>query len=239
MQKVTKDKIILAFDTATAMLTVAVGDGHRVLAEKNLLAPRAHMSLLLPNIKEVLDRARISLEQVDCLVVGTGPGSYTGLRIGVATAQGLANATGKPLLGISTLDSLAYPLRSYPHRLLPVIDAKRKEVYASLYEGSNNSKPCRILDYQVLSPLQLCQRIKREGDKVLFTGDALIPYYSIFQRELREMMLVADEKYWYPRARSLIAQAQENIISEAYFRVLPIYIRLSDAEEVLKRKEQS
>lgn len=229
--------LILAFDTATDYLSVAIGNSDIIVANRHVYAPRAHLSLLLPTIDELLEEAAISLKEVDALAVGIGPGSFTGSRIGVATAQGLAHGAGKPLVGISSLDVLAEPLLSETALVCPIIDAKRREVYFAFYREGK-----RLSDYEVNFPEELALILDKQTDNIIIgIGDGLNEYQSLLTKKLGKRFITAAEDKWYPRAEDLIRSAERRMEESNlpdYYRVLPIYIRLSDAEEALKRRKR-
>jgi tRNA threonylcarbamoyladenosine biosynthesis protein TsaB len=124
---------ILAFDTSTFAASAAVVDGGTVLAESSVLQRAGHSERLLPLVDEVLARAGLPLGAIDRLAVGLGPGSFTGVRLGLATAKGLQLATGIPLVGVSSLDALAASAWGVEGPLVAALDARRDEVYAALF----------------------------------------------------------------------------------------------------------
>ncbi len=133
--------LLLAFDTATDAVTVAVHDGDRVLAETTAVGGRRHGELLAPSIAAVLTEAGTGLDAVTAVAAGTGPGPYTGLRVGVVTARALGAALGVPVHGVCTLDAIAYSVVSVPgspprEPFIVATDAKRKEVYWAEYSGA-------------------------------------------------------------------------------------------------------
>ncbi|GHE39943.1 tRNA (adenosine(37)-N6)-threonylcarbamoyltransferase complex dimerization subunit type 1 TsaB [Streptosporangium violaceochromogenes] len=134
--------LVLAFDTATPAVTAAVHDGEGVLAESTTIDARRHGELLVPTIREVLKEAGVSLGDVTTVVAGTGPGPYTGLRVGLMTAQALATALGVPAYGVCTLDALAYG-SGMAEPFLVATDARRREVFWGHYEdpGTRLSGP--------------------------------------------------------------------------------------------------
>jgi tRNA threonylcarbamoyladenosine biosynthesis protein TsaB len=228
--------MILAFDTATDWLTVAVGEADRIVAELNEEAPKSHLSRLLPAIRALLDTAGVGLPQISQIAVGIGPGSFTGARIGVAVAQGLAHALNVPLVGVSTLDIIAAGVeRPADRTVYPVIDAKRRELFAAGYDHRGG----RLSDYSVLTAEALADQLKAAGRPVALAGDALVNYRAAFEG-LGDLAIFAPPEQWAPKARVLIRLAEEKIIKGQvgpYFKVLPIYIRLSDAEEAVKREK--
>ncbi|TMR90307.1 tRNA (adenosine(37)-N6)-threonylcarbamoyltransferase complex dimerization subunit type 1 TsaB [Nonomuraea basaltis] len=124
--------LVLAFDTATPAVTAALHDGERVLAESTTIDARRHGELLVPTIELVLGEARAALRDVTAIVAGSGPGPYTGLRVGLMTAQGLATTLGVPAYGICTLDAVAYG-SGLAEPFLVATDARRKEVFWARY----------------------------------------------------------------------------------------------------------
>ncbi|MEP7003528.1 MAG: tRNA (adenosine(37)-N6)-threonylcarbamoyltransferase complex dimerization subunit type 1 TsaB, partial [Chloroflexota bacterium] len=128
---------ILALDTSTEWASVAVYDGTAVLAEETWHAQRRHAEELFPTIERILSHTRAPISSIDKVAVATGPGSFTGLRVGIAAAQGLARGSGAALVGISTLDVLAYPHASSKLRTCPLLPAGRGEFYAALYQERN------------------------------------------------------------------------------------------------------
>lgn len=128
--------LLLAFDTATPAITAALHDGERVLAESTTVDARRHGELLVPTIQRVVKQAGVSLHDITTLVVGNGPGPYTGLRVGLVTARGLAATLGIPAHGLCTLDALAYG-SGLDSEFLVATDARRKEVFWARYAGAN------------------------------------------------------------------------------------------------------
>ncbi|WP_188190962.1 tRNA (adenosine(37)-N6)-threonylcarbamoyltransferase complex dimerization subunit type 1 TsaB [Nonomuraea sp. SYSU D8015] len=124
--------LVLAFDTATPAVTAALHDGERVLAESTTIDARRHGELLVPTIERVLGETRATLRDVTAIVAGSGPGPYTGLRVGLMTAQGLATTLGVPAYGICTLDAVAYG-SGLAEPFLVATDARRKEVFWARY----------------------------------------------------------------------------------------------------------
>lgn len=129
--------LVLAFDTATPAVTAAVHDGERVLAERTTVDARRHGELLVPTIEAVLDAAGVALRDVTAIVSGSGPGPYTGLRVGLVTAQALSAATGAPAYGVCTLDVIAHAV-TVSGPFLVATDARRKEVFWASYTATGD-----------------------------------------------------------------------------------------------------
>ena len=133
---------ILAADTGTAINTVAITDDHQVLGEVTIRCGRAHSERLLETVEWLLAETALSLKDLDALAITRGPGSFTGLRIGIATWKGLALGAGLPLVGVSTLDALARVGSLYQYKVCPMIDARMGEVYGAIYQFDNGQRTC-------------------------------------------------------------------------------------------------
>ena len=158
---------LLALDTSTEWASVAIFDGTAVLAEETWHAQRRHAEDLFPTIERLLALSRQQINGVDKVAVATGPGSFTGLRVAIAAAQGLARGNGAALVGVSTLDVLAYPHASSKLRTCPLLPAGRGEFYAALYQ-ERNRKWARRSPFIVGPLVDLCRQI---GTHTLFVGE--------------------------------------------------------------------
>ncbi len=230
--------MMLAFDCATDRLTIALGTGDKIVAEINEDAPRAHLSRLLPGIHGLLRRAGLTRADIDQIAVGTGPGSFTGLRIAVATAQGLAHGLNRPLVGVSTLDAIAAGPAPADEgvEIYPVIDAKRQEIFTAGYDRHGR----RLTDYRALYPHALAAELAAGGKPVLVAGDGLNKYSAVLAGGPGSAVMIAEASLWPPRASVLIRLAEEKIDKGEvgiYVNVTPVYVRASDAEEAVKRQE--
>ncbi len=208
--------LLLAFDTATDAVTVAVHDGARVLAETTTVSARRHGELLAPSIAGVLAEAGSGLDAVTDVAVGTGPGPYTGLRVGVMTARALGAALGVPVHGVCTLDAIAYAVvsgdGSCPPRepFLVATDARRKEVYWAEYSAAGT----RLSGPGVSRPAQL-----PEGRRAAGQGAWLYP--ESFSGLLEPH---------HPTAAALASLAVRNLADGTPLTAAqPLYLRLPDA----------
>jgi len=160
---------LLAIDTSTDYISVAITDGEKTAARIHRKAPRSHSSLLMPTIDSCLKKARMKISKIDGFAVSIGPGSFTGLRIGVATVKGLAFVLKKPIVAVHTLDAIAENCRKKKGVICPVLDARKEKVYAAVFE-SDGSK-IRKISADLLVPLKdLIDRLKIY-DNVFFLGD--------------------------------------------------------------------
>ena len=223
--------IILALETATMCGSVALVDGNRCLAEFSLQTGETHSRRLLAGIDHVLQESGIGWPEIDAVAVSLGPGSFTGLRIGLATAKGLAMAGGVKLIGVGTLDGLAAQLHAAGKILIcPVLDARKKEVYCCFYRCDNLGIPRRLGDYQVISPETLCARI---DEPVLLLGDGAELYDGLFREKLADLLKNVPAHVYFPRAAAIGLLALDKWRGKGFLdpaEAIPIYIRPSEAE---------
>ncbi len=175
--------LLLALDTATRVCSVALGDEHKLWAEYSLHIEKTHSQRLMPLLVNMLKDAGVDKKAIDGLVVTTGPGSFTGIRIGMATALGLSLGLKVPALGVMTLDALAWAGVHFQGLLCPVLDARKDQAYFALYRGGSavpkSLEPARAADLAVL-----CQTLARYQEPVLFLGDGMQRYRFALQEAL-------------------------------------------------------
>ncbi|MHB8707322.1 MAG: tRNA (adenosine(37)-N6)-threonylcarbamoyltransferase complex dimerization subunit type 1 TsaB [Desulfuromonadales bacterium] len=220
---------LLTIQTATPAGSVALTQGNRLLGELFLDVRRPHGEWLLGAIDQLLGTAGMTVADLDGFGVTLGPGSFTGLRVGLATVKGLALATGKPVAGVSTLRTLAMQA---PHAALPVcalLDARKKEVYAGCYvweEGlPHPAGPERVLPPEVL--------LGELTGEILFVGDGATVYRTLIARQLGPRAHFLPAAYDPPRAAHAALLAAEIFAAgeaRPAAQVNPVYIRPSEAE---------
>jgi tRNA threonylcarbamoyladenosine biosynthesis protein TsaB len=164
----------LAIDTSTATMSLALGDSQTVLGEINIPSQKGHSTLLLPAIDHLLTVTRIRPRDLDGIVVGQGPGSYTGVRIAAAAAKAMAWTLGIPLVGVSSLDGLAGHFRYFRGRVVCLFDARRHRCYTALYEADGMGMVRRVSRDQVCSMEALCRRLNESDQPTLFAGDGAL-----------------------------------------------------------------
>lgn len=232
-------RILLALDTATERTTAGVarlGDERLELYGSAVVdAPRAAMSRLLPMVESLLAANSLTASDVDGIVVGLGPGSFTGVRIGVATAKGLAQGLSCPLWGVGTLDAVAWSFAHDDVTLAVVGDAMRGEVYPALFRCGDGVAR-RLTPDRVAKPVDVAAEWAARGQQVVLAGNGLRKYAGVFADTLGDLALFAEEDRWLPHASGLFAAWAAELAGDAHGSgdaadLLPIYTRLSDAEE--------
>ncbi|MEI8000391.1 MAG: tRNA (adenosine(37)-N6)-threonylcarbamoyltransferase complex dimerization subunit type 1 TsaB [Actinomycetes bacterium] len=218
---------VLAFDTATDVVTVAVGRHGDLIAGRTVASGRAHAEHLVPTIRAVLDEASTALEMVDAVAVGVGPGRFTGLRVGVTTAKALALGLGVPAVGLGTLDVIAQPWRDDERDVVVVVDARRKEVYWARYHPGPAGLVCTVAP-TVAPPAAVVAALG--SDAVLLVGDGLDRYRVEFAA------LAGGEcmppHYAAPSPLALCELADAAVRSGSVVGpdgLVPVYLRESDA----------
>jgi len=214
---------ILAIDTSTKNLSLAVAKSEKVLKYRNVKLQRPLSSSIMPSIKRILDEMGMTLKQLDGFAVGLGPGSFTGLRVGLSTIKGLAFATGKPAIGIASLDVLAMTIQEDNVQICTLCDAKRNLVYACLYEKKGS-----VLKQKSAYVLKSIQEVlKLIQGRVIFIGDGV----QLFQNEIRKakglIPTLTDRKWIFPQARWLIPLAYQRIEKNKWDDVdhlIPLYL---------------
>jgi tRNA threonylcarbamoyladenosine biosynthesis protein TsaB len=223
----------LAIDTSTSFASVAIAVDELIVAESLLNTNRTLSARLVPEIERLLATAGLSFNDIDIFASSIGPGSFTGVRGGIAAIQGLAVATGKPCAGYSSLAMLAmnFSLSTVP--ICPLLDARKSEVYAALYDCSSVIPSPYIID-DVLSPAALLERIAAAtSGPVIFVGDGALRYHDFIAEQLGDKAVFAPYPLNSPHA------ANGTLLALHAFRLgslldpsqlLPLYLRASDAE---------
>ena len=168
---------ILGVDTSTPIGSIALIENDNLVAEHTLDIVQAHSSRLMPAIDSVLKWGNITVNDLDGCAVGIGPGSFTGIRIGVATVKSICYALDKPIVGVSTLEAIAYNLRWSNSIICPLLDARRREIYGAIFEG--NTKWQRLSEDLCLPIDAFLERIKTDISSdwpINFVGDGLVSY---------------------------------------------------------------
>ena len=224
---------ILALDTSTSLASIAVAVDGKTAAEATFNTDRTLSARLIPEIERLLVIAGVTVADIDLFAAALGPGSVTGVRGGVATIQGLALADGKACVGFSSLTLLALNFPRASHPVCPLLDARKSEVYAALFDCST-SIPTPLITDCVLPPAafldQLCETTAKP---VIFCGDGAVRYRDLIAERLGEQAVFAPFPYNAARASNaalLALHAFENQLVLEPSRLIPTYLRASDAE---------
>jgi len=222
--------MILAIESATAQVGCAIGGPEGVIASVQSARDRRHAESLVPQIDFARSQSGVELSDLDAIAVDVGPGLYTGLRVGVTTAMTMAHALGVPVVAVSSLDVVAFPLRFADRPIEVVIDARRGEVFHARYQPGPDL-PERISEPAVLDPADLARQIRERGREVLIVGDGALRYRS----DLDDLTLAraADPGLAFPSAASLAmlararAEAGDHVPPD---EIRPLYLRRPDAQ---------
>jgi tRNA threonylcarbamoyladenosine biosynthesis protein TsaB len=222
--------IILGIETATQQVGCAIGGQEGVLASFDVARGPRHVETLVPAIEFMFEQADMQLSEVKCIAVDIGPGLFTGLRVGIATAKSMAMAMGVPMIGLSSLDLLAYPVRHSDRVIVPVVDGKRNEVFWARYRQVAGGLQ-RVSDYQVSRPDDVVAELSAEKQECLLVGDGVRRHSDVF--ESSEDMEIEKFSGLHPSASALVELAQPKALREEFVQPseLPVlYLRKSDAE---------
>ena len=222
---------ILGVDTSTSCGSLGIVDDDAVVAEYALFRDETHSTRLVPAIQALLKEARLGLDEIDGLAVSLGPGSFTGLRVGLSAVKGLALAAERPVVGVPTLDALAFNLPFTSYAICPIVDARKGEVYTALYKDAEGGQVEQLTPYQVLSPLVLLETIPLQ--KTIFLGNGVEVYGELIEERLGAKALFAPPHLRFLRGSTVaemglqrFKRGEQDDISS----LVPIYVRPSDAE---------
>lgn len=223
--------ILLGIETATQQVGAAIGGVEGVLASFHSAKGRRHAETLAPAMDFVAKAAAIDFCQISVVAVDIGPGLFTGLRVGIATAKAIASALRVPMIGLSSLDLLAHQVR-YSHRLIvPVIDARRGEVFSAAYRHVPGGVQ-RLTEPIVGTAEQLANDLRARRDEALLVGDGALRYADILCGDEGIVELGTVGTQW-PRADDLVELAQPRALREEFvqpWELEPLYLRKADAE---------
>ena len=212
----------VSFETSTKIFSIALSRDEKVLRYRNLKAALALEDFILPALDKMLDSAGIKFSQLDGFAIALGPGSFTSLRVGLSTVKALCMATGRPVVGIPTLDIIASGVNGAVCDEICVInDARRDKVYACFYDP----KGLRKSDYLLTSFEDV---LEKAHGKTLFVGDAV----GLYRNRISKFLL-ADEKWWYPQSKVMAALAYERFREKLYddaASLLPLYLYPQDCQ---------
>jgi tRNA threonylcarbamoyladenosine biosynthesis protein TsaB len=222
--------LLLAIDTATPRVSLALGRGGEVIGDVSLDGGRRHAEQLAPAVEYLCRELDVSLHQLAAIAVGLGPGLFTGLRVGVTTARVMAQSLRIPMIGVPSLDLIAYPLKHTSRIVVPVVDARRREVFYACYRPVPGGVQ-RITSYEVRSPDALAGELAALGEDVLLAGDGALRYRDVLAH--LDRVELAGPGSSAPSAAALVELATARYEREEFdppAGVHPLYLRRSDAE---------
>ena len=237
---------VLALDSSGLVASVAIVDAdeknEEVIAEYTVNYKKTHSQTLLPMLDEVSKMTELNLESIDAIAVAAGPGSFTGLRIGSATAKGLGLALKKPLIEVPTLHGLAYNLCGTDGIVCPIMDARRGQVYTGIFEFRGNELIV-LEDQMAVSIEELVEKLKGYDRKVVFLGDGV----PVFRELLTETIMKDRQIVFAPANMNRQRAASVGTLGIRYYREgkatsarehEPDYLRVSQAERERKEREE-
>ena len=219
--------LILAFESSARAASVALVEDGRLISQYSQCSGLTHSRTLLPMAEDMLKNAELSLDKVDLFAVAHGPGSFTGIRIGVSTVKGLAWAADKPCVGVSTLEAMAWHGLAAGGLVCPVMDARRSQVYNALFQVENG-KPVRLCEDRPIALSQLAEELRDLNAPAFLIGDGA----ELAEKYLREQAIpctVAPENLRWQSAWGVAMAAMDKTPGNAD-ALLPVYLRLSQAE---------
>ncbi len=230
--------IILSLDTSATVASAALCDGERLLAEYTLNNGNTHSETLLPMVESLLTHFGISTDDIDIFASSTGPGSFTGVRIGVATLKGLAFGKNKPCVSVSTLEAIAENLCVYKGLICPVMNARRSQVYTALFR-SDGEKLTRLTPDSAISIAELDELLAKYAEPVAFCGDG----YGITVSALKKTEVYpVPERLRHQSAYSVAQVALRNYLAGNYTddaKLTVTYLRPSQAERERMERERT
>lgn len=237
---------ILAIDSSGLVATVAIVEDQNLIAEYTIHHKKTHSQTLMPMLEEVKNMVGLDLKSVDAIAVASGPGSFTGLRIGAATAKGLAMGLGKPIVEVPTLEGMAYQMYGSQALVCPIMDARRNQVYTGLYQfvqDENGYRMETVKEGCACDIMECIQEANSFEQPVMFLGDGV----PVFEALIREHATV--DVYFAPAHRSLQSAAAVGALAIEYAKAgrfteakdhAPEYFRMSQAErERMERAERA
>jgi len=217
----------IAIDTSTEYLSLGISEDKKILFAETILLERRHSTDLLPILEKTLKKLRLSIRDIDGFIVGLGPGSFTGLRVGLSMVKAMALSLKKPIVGVPTLDCLAgaVPEKKFP--IAPLVDAKRNQVYAALYEKTNGLLKKKVKE-KVIPPESFLRTLK---GKTLFIGGGATLYRDAIKRILGKKATFTQSSYDVPDPATLISIGVDRFKEKQFenpYTLVPLYIYPKD-----------
>ena len=230
---------ILGLDSSGIVASVAIVEDDVLIAEYTVNYKKTHSQTLLPMLDEIVKMTELDLKTIDAIAVAKGPGSFTGLRIGSATAKGLGLALKKPLIAIPTVEGLAYNLYDISGLICPIMDARRKQVYTGIYRFTDHQ--LKVVEDQMAVPMEtVIEKLNQYGEAVTFLGDGVPVFHELIAEKMTVPYSFAPAHVNKQRAAAVAT------LGEIYYRQgktetamehVPDYLRVSQAERERAERE--
>lgn len=230
---------ILALDSSSAVAGVALIENDKLIGEYTVNHKLTHSQTLLPMVDELLKQTETKLQDIDVYAVSAGPGSFTGLRIGISTIKGFAMAWEKPVIGVSTLESMAYNHLHSDYYICPLMDARNQQVYNAVYRRSRGKMRCEIPP-RAESIQTVMEEVKAYQKKVLFIGDGVIPNFEYITQIMGFNAIYGELNNNMQRAASVALLAYQKALKKEWLpasELNPVYLRKSQAERSKEEHE--
>lgn len=229
---------ILAVDTSDNTATACVAEDNKLLAESIVNYKKTHSQTLMPMIDKCLNDSGTDISKIDVFAVANGPGSFTGLRIGVSAVKGMAHALDKPIVEVSTLEGMAYNLYMCEDIVCPIMDARRSQVYNAVYSW-DGGKLNILTPPRALSIEECVEDVKKYGRKVVFLGGGVDVHGEYIAEQMGENAIFAPFSSNAQRASALAVAAMARIgEKKTCYEVVPFYLRKPQAERELEEKQK-
>ena len=229
---------LLALDSAGLVASVALVEEENLLAEYTMNFKKTHSETLLPMIDAMVQLTGVKLSEIDAIAVSAGPGSFTGLRIGSATAKGLGYALHKPLISVPTLEGMAYHFVESQKLICPMMDARRKQVYTGIYRFIDGEFVI-VEDGLACAVTELADMVNELGEEIIFLGDGVPVYQDLLEELIQVPHSYAPLHLNRQRAAAVGARAFDLYRAgklETAAEHAPVYFRKSQAERELEAK---
>ena len=228
---------ILAVDTSATSASVCVAQEDKIIGEFSINTALTHSQTLIPMIEQLAEKTGVTLDNIDAIAVNAGPGSFTGVRIGVAAVKGIAFSRNIPCVSVSTLESMAYNMLDNDCIICSVMDARCSQVYNSLFRVKDG-KVTRLIEDRALSLTDLKLDLQKYNEKIILVGDGAEITFNYFENSLQNVFL-ASVNNRVQKASSIACVAFEKINNGETLNaseLMPVYLRLPQAQRELNKK---
>ena len=214
---------VLAIDTSTASASAAVVSDGRLLGEKTLNPNKAHSQIIMPVIEKLLSQLELTARDIDIFAATQGPGSFTGLRVGISTVKGLADAQNKPVIGIPTMEAMSHMFGFRNDYICTLIDARRNQVYFGLYQYVDGNITT-VMEPDVEDISILLSKLSCLNKPIIFTGDCVEKFIDLIRKDMGSNAIMPMRAYCVSTATSAAILAEKMYLKKEYKRIEPDYM---------------